>query len=80
MTADFMRKALGDQGLSYAEAVLQYGVLTDKLDGKVSPALKRAGVADGTALQEKRSEALAAAAKLGPPPVVIAACKAKYDG
>ncbi|UAK25983.1 hypothetical protein [Sphingomonas nostoxanthinifaciens] len=75
---DFMRKALGGQGASYAEAANKYGVLGEKLDAKLSPALAKIGVKNGDALQAKRAEGLAAAAKLGPPPAVIDACEAKF--
>jgi hypothetical protein len=75
---DFMRKALGNQGAAYNEATLRYGLLGTKLDAKVSPALARAGIRNGTALSRERSEALAAAAKLGQPATVIDACAKKY--
>lgn len=78
MVSDFVRKAFGGQGAAYAEAATTAGVFTDKLDRKVSPALKRAGVNGADALQDKRNEALAAAAKLGQPSGVIAACEKKY--
>jgi hypothetical protein len=77
--ADFLRKALADQGSSYAEAVNNYGVFTGKLDTKLTPLLRAAGLPNGAALQAKRSEALAAATNLGPPPAVIDACEKKYD-
>jgi hypothetical protein len=76
--ADFLRKALADQGSSYAEAVNNYGVFTGKLDTKLTPLLRAAGLPNGAALQAKRSEALAAATNLGPPPAVIDACEKKY--
>lgn len=76
--ADFLRKALADQGSSYAEAVNNYGVFTGKLDAKLTPVLRAAGLPNGVALQAKRSEALAAATNLGPPPAVIDACEKKY--
>jgi hypothetical protein len=75
---DFMRKSLGSIGGVYSETSLQYGVFTAKLDTKVSAALARAGIKNGPALQDRRAEALAAAAKLGQPSAVIAACMKKY--
>ena len=75
---DFMRKALGDLGGSYGEASMRYGVLSTKLDAKVSPALAKAGLKNGDPLQAKRSEALSAASKLGQPSAVIAACEKAY--
>jgi hypothetical protein len=75
---DFMRKSLGSVGGSYAEVSLQYGVFTAKLDDKVSAALAKVGIKNGPALQDRRAEALAAAAKLGQPSGVIEACMKKY--
>ncbi|PZU09551.1 hypothetical protein [Sphingomonas sp.] len=75
---DFLRKAFGSQGGSYAEASMKLGVLGTKLDAKVSPMLKAAGVGNGDALQKKRNEALAAVARLGQPQAVIKACAADY--
>jgi len=75
---EFMRKALGNQGAAYTEAVTTYGVLATKIDGKVSPALARIGIKGGDALRDRRARALAAAAKLGQPPAVIDACEKKY--
>jgi hypothetical protein len=76
---DFMRKSLGSIGGAYSETSLQYGVFTAKLDTKVSAALAKAGIKNGPALQDRRAEALAAAAKMGQPSSVIAACVKKYD-
>lgn len=76
---DFLRKAFGGQGASYGDATIKLGVLNTKLDGKVSPLLKGAGVNEGDALQKKRGEALAAVAKLGQPQAVVKACEAKYE-
>lgn len=75
---DFMRKALGDQGAAYTEAVVKYGALTQRLDVKMAPMLKQAGIGNGPEWQARRAEALTVAAKLGQPPAVIAACDAKY--
>ncbi len=75
---DFMRKSLGSLGGSYGEASTKYGVFTAKLDGKVSTALAATGIKNGPALQGRRAAALAAAAKMGQPPAVIAACMKKY--
>lgn len=76
---DFMRKSLGSAGGSYGEASIRYNLFTTKLDAKVSAALSRAGIKNGPALQARRSEALAAAARMGQPSAVIAACMKKYD-
>jgi hypothetical protein len=76
---DFMRKAFGSQGGSYADASMKLGVLSTKLDAKVSPMLKSAGLGAGDALQKKRNEALSSVAKLGQPRAVIKACEAKYE-
>ncbi|MDO6416932.1 hypothetical protein Q4F19_21285 [Sphingomonas sp. BIUV-7] len=75
---DFMRKAFGSQGGSYTEVSTTLGVLSTKLDAKVSPMLKSAGVGNGDPLVKKRNEAQAAVAKLGQPQAVIKACEAKY--
>jgi hypothetical protein len=75
---DFMRKAFGSQGGSYNEVSMTLGMLSTKLDAKVSPMLKSAGVGTGDALQKKRNEALATVSKLGQPQAVIKACQAKY--
>jgi hypothetical protein len=76
---DFMRKSLGSVGGSYGAVSLRYGVFTARLDDKVSAALAKAGIRNGPALQARRSEALAAAARMGQPSAVIAACMKKYD-
>ncbi|WP_162875489.1 hypothetical protein [Sphingomonas crusticola] len=76
--ADFLRKALADQGSSYAEAANRYGVLTGKLDVSMTPALRAAGIGNGDELNAKRAEALATATKLGQPPAFVAACEKKY--
>ena len=76
--ADFMRKSLGSVGGSYGEASTKYGVFTARLDGKVSVALAAAGIRNGPVLQRRRAEALAAAARMGQPPAVIAACTKKF--
>lgn len=75
---DFMRKALGDQGGSYTEAATTYSVMSTHLDTTLAPMLATMGLKSGPALQAKRAEALAAAAKLGQPPAVIAACKKRF--
>lgn len=75
---DFMRKALGDQGGSYTEAATTYSVMSTRLDGTLSPMLAKIGLKSGPALQARRAEALAAAAKLGQPPAVIAACTKRF--
>ncbi|WP_442678920.1 hypothetical protein ACSBM8_15635 [Sphingomonas sp. ASY06-1R] len=58
----------------------RYGLLISKLDNKMTPALRAAGIANGAALTEKKSAALASAAKLGQPVAVIKACEAQYGG
>ena len=78
MLAEFMRKALGNQGASYGEAVTRYGVLSNRIDAKLSPMLAAAGIHNGPALKQARAEALAAVARLGQPPAVISACETKY--
>ena len=76
--ADFLRKVLSEQGGGYGAAANNYGALKDRLDTKMVPTLRAAGLRNGPALQHKRLEALAAAANLGQPPAVIAACEKKY--
>jgi len=76
--AEFLRRALADQGPTYGTAANAYGAFIDKLDPKLSVALRAAGLHNGDALQRKKQEELAAAAKLGPPPAVIQACKKAY--
>jgi hypothetical protein len=76
--ADFLRKVLSAQGSSYGAATNAYGALKDRLDTKMVPVLRAAGLHNGSAFQHKRLEELAAAAKLGQPPAVIAACEKKY--
>jgi len=78
--ADFLRKVLSEQGASYGPAVNQYGMLKDRLDTKMAPLVRAAGLRNGPSFQQKRQEALAAAAKLGQPPAVITACERKYPG
>lgn len=75
---DFLRKAFGSQGASYADASMKLGMLATKLDATVSPMLKAAGVKGGDALQKKRNEALSSVAKLGQPQAVVRACTVKY--
>jgi hypothetical protein len=76
--ADFLRKALGDQP-SYAQAVQRYNLLTGKLDVSMAPALRAAGIRNGAPLNERRSEALVAATRLGQPSGVLAACEKRYS-
>lgn len=76
--AEFLRKALADQGATYGNAANAYGVFIDKLDPKMSVPLRAAGLHNGDALRRKKQEELAAATKLGQPPAVIAACEKKY--
>lgn len=78
--ADFLRKVLGEQGGSYGQAVNAYSALKDRLDTKMAPLVRAAGLRNGPAFQQKRQEALAAAARLGQPPAVISACERKYPG
>ncbi|WP_420136534.1 hypothetical protein [Sphingomonas sp.] len=58
----------------------RYGLLTSKLDSKMTPALRAAGIANGDALTARKNSALAAAAQLGQPVAVIKACEAKFGG
>ncbi len=78
VVADFMRKSLGSAGGSYGEASMRLNLFTSKLDAKMTPVLAAAGLKNGPKLQEKRAEALAAAARMGQPQTVIAACMKKY--
>lgn len=78
--ADFLRKVLSEQGGSYGAAVNDYGMLKDRLDTRMAPLVRAAGLRNGPSFQQKRQEALAAAAKLGQPPAVISACERKYPG
>lgn len=78
--AEFLRKALADQGSTYGLAANAYGTFIEKLDSKLSVALRAAGLRNGDALRQKKLEALAAAAKLGQPPAVINACQKTYAG
>jgi hypothetical protein len=78
--ADFLRKVLSEQSGGYGTAVNAYGTLKDRLDARMAPTLRAAGLRNGPALQQKKLEALAAATKLGQPPAVIAACEKKYPG
>jgi hypothetical protein len=75
---DFLRKALSDQGANYGEAANAYGAFKDKLDARMAPVLRAAGLHNGDALKQKRMEELAAATKLGQPPAVIDACERAY--
>lgn len=74
---EFMRKALGQYEGRYADATVAMGVTADKLDARVSPVVKREHL-EGEALAERKSRALAAAAGLGSPPAVLAACGKEY--
>jgi hypothetical protein len=76
---DFMRKSLGSIGGSYSEVSMRYSIFTAKLDGKVAVALAKAGIKNGPALQDRRAEALASAARMGQPGAVIAACTKAYN-
>ncbi len=77
--AEFLRKALADQGSNYGEAANAYGLFIEKLDPKLSPALRAAGSGGADALRDRKLEALASASKLGQPPAVIDACEKKYS-
>jgi len=76
--AEFLRKALADQGPTYAGAANAYGNFIEKLDTRMSAPLRAAGLHNGEGLRRKKLEALAAAAKLGQPPAVINACEKAY--
>lgn len=76
--AEFLRKALADQGPTYGAAANAYGSFIDKLDPKMSVPLRAAGLRNGDALRQKKLEELAAAAKLGQPPAVIQVCEKAY--
>ena len=76
--ADFLRKAIGSQGPSYTEAVTDYGILIGKLDTRMTPGLRAAGIHNGESLNNRRAEALASATRLGQPGAVIAACRKAY--
>jgi hypothetical protein len=78
--AEFLRKALADQGATYGEAANAYGAFIAKLDPKMSVALRAAGLRNAEALRKKKLEELAAATKLGQPPAVIDACEKAYAG
>lgn len=77
--AEFLRKALADQGATYGAAANAYGSFIEKLDPKMSVAVRAAGLRSGDALRARKSVALADAAKLGQPPAVIDACERKYS-
>ena len=77
--AEFLRKALADQGSTYGEAANAYGNFIEKLDPKLSPALRAAGLRGVDVLREKKLEALSSATKLGQPPAVIDACEKAYS-
>lgn len=76
---DFMHRALGQIGGRYAEASTSLGVIADKFDSRVGPAVKKQGL-DGDKLQARKGRALVAVAKLGSPPAVIKACEAVQPG
>jgi hypothetical protein len=77
--AEFLRKALADQGATYGAAANAYGAFIEKLDPRMSVALRAAGLHNGDALRAKKLEALASAARLAQPPAVIDACEKKYS-
>lgn len=77
--AEFLRKALADQGATYGDAANAYGNFIEKLNPKMSVPLRAAGLRNGDALRERKLRELAAAAKLGQPPAVIDACEKKYS-
>jgi hypothetical protein len=76
--AEFLRKTLADLGPTYGPAANAYGSFIEKLDPKLTVALRAAGLHNGDALQARKQQELAAAAKLGQPPAVIDACEKKY--
>ncbi len=76
--AEFMRKALSDQGSTYGAAANAYGSFLEKLDPKLSVAVHAAGISNGDKLRDRKLEALASATKLGQPPAVIDACEKTY--
>ncbi len=75
---DFLRKALADQGANYGAAANAYGAFKDKLDTRMTPVLRAAGLHNGDTLKQNRMDELAVAMKLGQPPAVIDACEKKY--
>jgi hypothetical protein len=70
---------LGGLGGSYEEAGTRYGVLATKLDTRLSSALTRAGIRSDDARKTHQDAALSAAAKLGSPPELLAACTRAFD-
>jgi hypothetical protein len=77
--ANFMRKALGGLGGSFEQAGSRYGIFATKLDPRLSTALTRAGIRSDEARKAHADAALSAAAKLGQPQAVLAACEKKYE-
>jgi len=76
--AEFLRKALTGQDAAYSGAANAYGMFIEKLDPKLSVALRAARLHGADALRAKKLEALATATKLGQPPAVIGACEKAY--
>jgi hypothetical protein len=76
--ADLLQKSLSSQGGSYGEVAVHYGVFGDKLDERMVPRLRAAGIGNGPPLDQAKARALAAAAQLGQPPAVMQACEKAY--
>ena len=53
--AEFLRKALADQGATYGEAANAYGSFIDKLDTRMSVAVRAAGLRSGDALRARKA-------------------------
>lgn len=74
----FVDKALAAQRSTYAADMKLQDDLRRKLDGKIGSRLAAQGKDSAETQAQGRSERLAAAAKLGPPMQVLAACAARY--
>lgn len=75
MLTDFLKTALAAQDASYGDTIAEWSALSTRLDAKIGA---RLGGLSGEALQQRRREALSAAAKLGPPTAVMERCLARF--
>lgn len=76
--AAFLGKTMGGDP-AVEDKVVEYGALNRKIDPKIGATLAARGIkTDSDKAKQLRNEALARAAKVGPPGPVLAACKARF--
>lgn len=77
--AGFLKRSMGAQDAAYGDALGKGSVMADRVSGAVAAGLAARGAKSFDAAKKLRDEAIAAAARRGPPAAVIDQCVAKYS-